>query len=346
VAASAAAAVEAAQQWLGDTKAVNRWLKRPELNLAQLLADGGGLAKVRGFLPSHVADGVRQAVEAVHSSQWERAGEGSGDDAGYEDRVNHHFSIADVEGDPTLLGAARVLGKLLPGTLPNFSAACYWKKDYIAPHDDLVPESYSLGELRRVEAAYNARTGLVPAASAWQRSSSSTGDLEDALEAGDIESVKQALASGAVTGGTQKMEYVRVVALAYYLNQDWPAAFGGHFVDLAGKGKEKHLPEFNTLLAFEVPRRHAVAEVCAPKGRGRYSIFGWWLMPEASLLLKKSKRSSTVQRRPDKLSVAALGNVRRKPAAVARTMLMKRPAAAAFPGRRRADNAKSGRLVV
>jgi hypothetical protein len=32
-------------------------------------------------------------------------GEGDRDDVGYEDRVKHRFSIADVEGDELLLGA-------------------------------------------------------------------------------------------------------------------------------------------------------------------------------------------------------------------------------------------------
>ena len=34
-------------------------------------------------------------------------------------------------------------------------------------------------------------------------------------------------------------------------------------------------PSFNTLVAFSVPRLHAVAAVA--KGKRRYSLFGWWL---------------------------------------------------------------------
>jgi len=39
---------------------------------------------------------------------------------------------------------ARVLAQMLPGTLPNFAAACYHGKDHIAPHTD---EAKSVGLL-------------------------------------------------------------------------------------------------------------------------------------------------------------------------------------------------------
>ena len=113
----------------------------------------GAQAKLPELLPEHVAEAVRQALKVL---DWEQAGEGARDDAevwlltytasffvveaplserlvcgkqgagrpkvlpdaakGYEDQVQHHFSIADVEGDVVLLGAARFLAR------PPFSA--------------------------------------------------------------------------------------------------------------------------------------------------------------------------------------------------------------------------------
>lgn len=50
-----------------------------------------------------------------------------------------------------------------------------------------------------------------------------------------------------------------------------------------------HSPDFNTLVAFEVPRLHAVR---ALRGRRpRYSLFGWWLRPGARAKGAKSAKS-------------------------------------------------------
>lgn len=50
-----------------------------------------------------------------------------------------------------------------------------------------------------------------------------------------------------------------------------------------------HSPDFNTLVAFEVPRLHAVR---ALRGRRpRYSLFGWWLQPGARAKGAKGAKS-------------------------------------------------------
>ena len=43
------------------------------------------------------------------------------------------------------------LGRLLPDTLPNFSAARYDGEDHIAAHDDLVPEAYTTEEVSQAK---------------------------------------------------------------------------------------------------------------------------------------------------------------------------------------------------
>eukprot|EP00435_Cladocopium_sp_Y103_P006610 s2158_g2.t1 len=279
---SVAMADAKALRWLNDVDGIRRWLKHPERNLKKLLAKSGGLVKISGFLPPFVADAVLQRLQQLDS--WERAGEGDRDDVGYADRVKHRFSIADVEGDELLLGAARVLAKMLPGTLPNFSAACYRGRDHIAPHTDEVPEAYSAAELQRLRAAYAAKD-LRRAAAQWRATEATTAEavqegLEAALQSGDLQKVRAAVAQRRATESAKATTpWTRWVAAAYYLNKEWKATAGGQFVDMAASKHVLHSPDFNTLVAFEVPRLHAVR---ALRGRRpRYSLFGWWLRPGA-----------------------------------------------------------------
>ncbi|CAJ1365176.1 unnamed protein product [Effrenium voratum] len=264
----------AAVRWL-DSVASGARLRTLRRELRRQLA-AKGFAKLPELLPEHVAEAVRQALKVL---DWEQAGEGARDDAGYEDQVQHHFSIADVEGDVVLLGAARFLARLLPGTLPNFSAACYRGRDHIAPHTDLVPETYSMEEVKQLRRAYG-RGDLASAAQGWRRwreSQAETENLQDALQSDDLAAVRRAVEQGA---RAPSVPFRRWVAAAYYLNKDWKPSFGGQFVDLESEeGAAKHSPDFNTLVAFEVPRLHEVSAV--RKGHARYSLFGWWLVEDA-----------------------------------------------------------------
>jgi hypothetical protein len=273
------------------------------------LKAGDGFAKIEEFLPEEVADGVRLVLENLPAKEWERAG----DDSGYDDRVQHGFSIIDVERHEVLLGVARLLAGMLPGTLPNFSGARYNSSDHIAPHDDLVPESYTEAELSRTFSAYgicgkgqNAtpRLGLQAASKAWREDNCSARvvddcvhvSLEKALEAGDLEAVRRAVEAGGraslATSQDRSIPCTRQVAVAYYLTRDWKPDYGGQFVDL--DKKSHHVPEFNTLVAFEVPRMHEVTPVSAPPGIVRHSIFGWWLMQNRDVrALKKTRKRSS-----------------------------------------------------
>lgn len=68
----------------------------------------------------------------------------------------------------------------------------------------------------------------------------------------------------------------RKVALIYYLTKDWRPEQGGLLVDAdAGAQAAKAVvPEFNSLIAFLVPREHWVSEM-AEKAPPRFSLFGW-----------------------------------------------------------------------
>lgn len=324
----AAKNIRAAQRWLDDSAKVKPWLRKLALDLPKRLAENNGIAKIRGILPPEVADGVRQALDALPADEWEQTGSGSRDDSGYADSVVHRFAITEVERHEVLLGAARLLAKLLPGTLPNFAAAKYTRSDRIAPHDDLVPEEYSQSEVRRLLAAYG-KGSLASAAKRWRQeddtsnadsprggAAASTGDaaLAEAMQRGDVSAVRKALAAAGAAGSKGPTSsagatapYTRWVAAAYYLSKDWKSEFGGEFVDL--EGRKRHVPEFNTLVAFQVPRRHEVAAVKAPAGRARLSIFGWWLLEDSGTSKASPRASRASAPRPKAL--------RRKPAASA-----------------------------
>lgn len=67
----------------------------------------------------------------------------------------------------------------------------------------------------------------------------------------------------------------RDVAVIYYLTKGWNREMGGVLKDLK-TGKE-YIPEYNSLVAFRIPRFHEVTAVASE--RPRLSIFGWFLQP-------------------------------------------------------------------
>mmetsp|Transcript_58821 Transcript_58821/g.140246 ORF Transcript_58821/g.140246 Transcript_58821/m.140246 type:complete len:315 (-) Transcript_58821:103-1047(-) len=71
------------------------------------------------------------------------------------------------------------------------------------------------------------------------------------------------------------MTVYRKIALIYYLTKDWDEAYGGCLIDNLKGGPRVIVPEFNSLVAFLVPREHQVTAVAAGAPT-RYSIFGWF----------------------------------------------------------------------
>lgn len=71
--------------------------------------------------------------------------------------------------------------------------------------------------------------------------------------------------------------YSRYIAVIYYLSKDWNEEDGGALVDLDA-GMAKFVPEFNSMVAFIVPRWHQV-EAVKTSSKARLSIFGWFLKP-------------------------------------------------------------------
>jgi len=69
--------------------------------------------------------------------------------------------------------------------------------------------------------------------------------------------------------------YEREIAFIYYLTPNWSLSEGGTLIDI--DGKQSYVPEFNSLIAFVVPRNHEVTVM--KTDRPRFSIFGWFLRP-------------------------------------------------------------------
>ncbi|KAI9033030.1 hypothetical protein DFJ74DRAFT_701192 [Hyaloraphidium curvatum] len=66
------------------------------------------------------------------------------------------------------------------------------------------------------------------------------------------------------------VQHSRSVAMILHLTRNWDASFGGGLVDLEdpeAEGGRRYVPEFNSLVAFRVPRWHVVEELRARVGR-------------------------------------------------------------------------------
>ena len=57
------------------------------------------------------------------------------------------------------------------------------------------------------------------------------------------------------------------------MTKDWKEEYGGTLIDIPTS--TNYVPEFNSLIAFKIPRFHEVKAVTCD--RARYSMFGWFL---------------------------------------------------------------------
>lgn len=67
----------------------------------------------------------------------------------------------------------------------------------------------------------------------------------------------------------------RKIAMIYYLTKDWKEEYGGCFVDYGLEPPRTVVPQFNSLIAFLVPRNHQVT-MMSDNAPPRFSIFGWF----------------------------------------------------------------------
>ena len=77
----------------------------------------------------------------------------------------------------------------------------------------------------------------------------------------------------------QAAVFSRAVGAVLYLSKGWKPQFGGDFVDhSAGREQPRRIaPAFNTLLLFEVPRKHAISPVRQSAAPPLFAVHGWWM---------------------------------------------------------------------
>jgi len=140
-----------------------------------------------------------------------------------------------------------------------------------AQHNDIAHSFLSATAFPNAAAAARCVAGLLP----HLRCVVSAGCYSDAshhIAAHDDRAYRS------VAGGAR---HSRTVAVVLHLSRgEWGSAAGGQFCDLEGGGgveAEEHSPQFNTLMAFRVPRWHAVKAPSADAPGRRLSLFGWFL---------------------------------------------------------------------
>lgn len=96
-----------------------------------------------------------------------------------------------------------------------------------------------------------------------------------------------------------EVRHVRDIAVIFYLTKNWRDEYGGVLIDRGKRDSPPHtryVPEFNSLIAFQVPRWHEVSKMeCT---RSRYSVFGWFWVEEKTFKenARRTKRERSCQR--------------------------------------------------
>ena len=220
---------DAALSWLADHDAVRAHCK--QFKIKQRLEQGGGIARITGFLPAHVAEVCNAMVRGLSTSAWELMC--NEEEEGGSSVIEHNFSFAEPEdhpetlglladavgtprsqpagsrhagthakrSDPNLTPCTRQVALLFPALRPSFSVAAYGRGDCIHPHDDKAHVM-----------------------------------LTDTP-------VDAAAASGGETLHSRK--YAGVL----YLSKGWKSAWGGALVDL--ELESEMVPAYNSLVVFE-----------------------------------------------------------------------------------------------
>ena len=206
-------------------------------NVFELLAKSpDDLIVIDNFLPQHTAENALQAIQNVPQASWHVATNSPQD---YSAAV-HHYLVGDGSiGAEYNDDIENVLSTVGSTALPDAD-------------QDMV--RLQLGR-------YESGDGIAP---------------HDDIAVQELDF--------APTSNRQPVTATRRIALIYYLTKDWTEDMGGAFVDMnevdqnhSRQKKQKwtaHVPRFNRVVAFNVPRLHSVEPVAAVK-RPRYSVFGW-----------------------------------------------------------------------
>ena len=95
---------------------------------------------------------------------------------------------------------------------------------------------------------------------------------------GDFIEAHDDTAVGEMSIAGKQVTTERKVALVWHLSKNFDSDCGGMFVDLDRSDQPcEFAPRFNRLVAFVVPRMHAVTPMATD--RSRFSVFGWLVAP-------------------------------------------------------------------
>mmetsp|Transcript_32810 Transcript_32810/g.71568 ORF Transcript_32810/g.71568 Transcript_32810/m.71568 type:complete len:318 (-) Transcript_32810:142-1095(-) len=238
------------EQAAGDSVALKKWLRNPigsrkgiqkfQSFLSATDATAWDLLKIPNFLPKGVADGALNSLKASPSDSW-HVQEAVNDAGRREDgagSTQHRYTV----GDGTIDSSD-------PTTVRHDSESC-------SASEAIAGVAAALQSLQPNKLAV------------FQAGRYTRGCF---IEPHDDVAYKEVVDEA--TGCT--IRYERELAVILYFTKSWQESMGGCFVDLA-TGLE-HVPVFNSLVAFRVPRLHEVSEMLTD--RERFSVFGWFYVP-------------------------------------------------------------------
>lgn len=253
-----------------------------------------GLVKFTNVLPLPVANDLLRILEHIPESKWQDTA--ADDDVGHNN-VSHRFK--SVKQHPDLELAFRTLQYLAPVASlvegeeeeeEEEEPRQRQQKQHQQPQqqrtwrtqpeeeeeqeEDEEPSPASASEEEDVE------PDRLPCtfSAALYRSSSSTTTTTTKPTHDHIQQHDDRAYSHVLMPSGSLLLHSRSIAMILYLSKSWSKEWGGLLVDLHDGKKVEYLPEFNSMVAFRVPRWHKVTEVTEP-GKKRYSLFGWVLEP-------------------------------------------------------------------
>lgn len=212
------------------------WNSVEQQGLQQLLANNGGMVQVFNLLPGMLASQTLARLEALHENQW---------------------TIESDKGtivDRAISLAAKLTGK---GKTAEYSYGTY-KGDAIKGAAGVIESLVGDAVINLQAARYRASNRI-----------GKHGDLGSSIAGLHTRTpLGQAIPAGT--------KLHRKVAFIWYLTQDWSESHGGCLVDHGCAGEPRIIvPQFNSAIAFEVPRNHEVTEMVVGSP-SRYTIFGWF----------------------------------------------------------------------
>eukprot|EP01134_Creolimax_fragrantissima_P002321 CFRG2321T1 len=215
----------------------------------------GGKVIIRSVLPNKIANAAYRCIEGITEEEWDTSSEAT-------DR-NIDGDGVKSKSTSTAYGAGSTLHRYDATSLSG-NTALKTLQNTMAKH--LYPEcklfSFQLGRYRD----------------------------KDQIESHDDAAYEDFDISDETLNKSTPTQCSRDIAVIYYLAKNWKEDMGGVLVDHTTN--ERHVPLFNSLVAFHVPRLHEVTAVTEHATMPRYSIFGWFYAPGKLYQIKSGPKNA------------------------------------------------------